>query len=182
MTEPRAYDPLPPPHGTPYRIATVCLGNICRSPIAAVVLEHRLADAGLDDQVEVTSSGTGGWHTGEPMDRRAAGVLLDHGFDPSRHRARLFEAYWFDRDLILTMDAQNFADVTALGGRPGQVRMFREFDPEVRDQQSPPDLPDPWYGGPADFELTLAVADRTAGVLVDLLADLLAPIRDRPTA
>ncbi|HEX6150697.1 MAG TPA: low molecular weight phosphotyrosine protein phosphatase, partial [Nocardioides sp.] len=60
---------LPPPR-TPgrYRIAIVCLGNICRSPMAHVVLEARLAEAGLDDVVEVTSSGTGGWHEGEPMD------------------------------------------------------------------------------------------------------------------
>src|SRR5680860_685546 len=58
-----------------YRIALVCLGNICRSPTAHVVLQSRLDAAGLSDRVEVVSAGTGGWHTGEPMDKRAATVL-----------------------------------------------------------------------------------------------------------
>jgi protein-tyrosine-phosphatase len=95
-----------------YRIALVCLGNICRSPIAHVVLEDRLARAGLDDRVEVVSSGTGGWHDGEPMDRRAAAVLRDAGYDPSRHRARTFSVDWYaENDLILAMDHSNRADM-----------------------------------------------------------------------
>ena len=75
-----------------YRIALVCLGNICRSPMAHVVLEQRLAEAGLDDRVEVASSGTGGWHVGDPMDERAAATLAAAGYDPSRHRARQYDA------------------------------------------------------------------------------------------
>ena len=71
-----------------YRIELVCLGNICRSPMAHVVLEARLAEAGLDDRVEVTSSGTGDWHVGKPMDRRAAATLTAAGYDATRHRAR----------------------------------------------------------------------------------------------
>jgi len=61
---------VPPPPRTPgrYRIVLVCLGNICRSPMADVVLSARVADAGLDDVVEVVSAGTGGWHAGEPME------------------------------------------------------------------------------------------------------------------
>jgi len=66
------------------QIAVVCLGNICRSPIAQVVLEHRLAEAGLDDRVTVVSAGTGSWHTDEPMDERAAATLSAAGYDPSR--------------------------------------------------------------------------------------------------
>ena len=72
--------PAPRQHGR-YRIALVCLGNICRSPMAHVVLESRLADAGLDDRVEVASSGTGGWHVGKPMDSRAAASLTAAGYD-----------------------------------------------------------------------------------------------------
>ena len=63
-----------------YRVAVVCLGNICRSPMAHVVLEDRLQQAGIDD-VEVASAGTGGWHRGEPMDDRT--LLLEHGQLPS---------------------------------------------------------------------------------------------------
>ena len=64
----------------PLRIEVTCLGNICRSPMAHVVLEQRLADAGLADDVVVTSSGTGGWHEGEPMDERAATALSAAGY------------------------------------------------------------------------------------------------------
>ncbi len=108
--------PLPAPRtpGT-YRIALVCLGNICRSPTAHVVLEQRLADAGLADRVEVASSGTGGWHVGNPMDSRAAATLSAAGYDPSRHRARQYDASWpAAYDLVLVMDEANLADV---GGR-----------------------------------------------------------------
>ena len=76
---------VPPPR-TPgrYRIALVCLGNICRSPMADVVLTDRVAAAGLDDRVTVVSSGTGDWHIGHPMDRRAAALLDQRGVPDDR--------------------------------------------------------------------------------------------------
>jgi protein-tyrosine phosphatase len=158
-----------------YRIALVCLGNICRSPIAHVVLDDRLVRAGLGDRVEVSSSGTGAWHVGEPMDRRAAAVLRDAGYDPSRHRARTFSSDWFaDHDLVLAMDRSNLADIVdqapASGLREGQARMFREFDPEAGDDD---EVPDPWYGGADGFRDVLAMIERTTDGLVDHLRDLL---------
>jgi protein-tyrosine phosphatase len=81
---------LPParrPDG-PYRVAVVCLGNICRSPIADVVLRRALERAGISERVEVESAGTGDWHLGHPMDRRAAAALATAGYDGSQHRAR----------------------------------------------------------------------------------------------
>ena len=171
-------DPLPERFGaTPFTIALVCLGNICRSPIAHVVLEKRLVDAGLDDRVRVTSAGTGGWHTGEPMDPRAAAVLADAGYDPSRHVARRFTTDWYaENDLILTMDESNFADVVQLAPdvtSAQKVRMFRDFDPDAtvlangaRDNE----VPDPWYGGPDGFRFVLAMVELTVDHLVDELA------------
>lgn len=158
-----------------YRIALVCLGNICRSPIAHVVLDERLRQAGLDDQVEVSSSGTGAWHVGEPMDRRAAAVLRDAGYDPSRHRARTFSADWFDNhDLVLAMDRSNLADILdqapSSGSDEGHVRMFREFDPEAVDDD---EVPDPWYGGADGFRDVLAMVERTTDGLIDRLPGLM---------
>ena len=73
--------------------------------MAHVVLEDRLDGAGLGDLVEVTSSGTGGWHVGNPMDRRAAATLTRAGYDATRHRARQYDTSWADRnDLVLAMD------------------------------------------------------------------------------
>lgn len=161
-----------------YRVALVCLGNICRSPIADVVVNARLREAGLDDRVEVTSCGTGTWHVGEPMDRRAAVVLSDAGYDASRHRAQHFGTDWHDHDLILVMDRSNLEDVLAElpEDRHDRVRMFRSFDPEVEagpDSGSPldvPDLPDPFYGGPEGFDDVLAIVERTGRALVGELA------------
>ncbi len=76
----------------PYRIALVCLGNICRSPMAHVVLADHLDRAGLAAKVEVSSAGTGGWHVGKPMDPRAATALIGEGYDPSAHRAQQYDA------------------------------------------------------------------------------------------
>jgi protein-tyrosine phosphatase len=155
-----------------YRVALVCLGNICRSPMAHVVLEARLEDAGLGDLVEVASSGTGGWHVGDPMDRRAAATLTAAGYDPSRHRARQYDPSWVDRfDLILAMDLENLANLRDLGGVSPRVRLFRDFDPVGTGG----DVPDPYYGGDAGFEEVLSMVERTCDRLVAPLASSLGP-------
>ena len=136
---------------------------------AHVVLESRLADAGLDDRVEVTSSGTGGWHVGKPMDPRAAATLSTAGYDPSRHRARQYAEEWTTtHDLVLVMDESNLADV---GGRTERVAMFRDFDPDNPGAE----VPDPYYGGDDGFEEVLAMVERTSDHLVRLLARHLGP-------
>jgi protein-tyrosine phosphatase len=150
-----------------YAVALVCLGNICRSPMAHVVLEERLVEAGLDDAVTVESSGTGGWHVGERMDPRAASTLSDAGYDPSRHRARQYDASWAQtHDLVLVMDTDNLADV---GGRSERVAMFRDLDPV----DPGADVPDPWYGGNDGFTAVLTMVERTSDALVAQLSEML---------
>jgi protein-tyrosine phosphatase len=128
------------------------------------VLEQRLADAGLDDRVLVSSAGTGDWHVGNPMDPRAAATLTEAGYDPSRHRARQYDDSWTDEhDLVLAMDADNLAD---LGGRSERVAMFRDFDPV----DPGADVPDPYYGGTDGFAEVLSIVERTADALVSELA------------
>jgi protein-tyrosine phosphatase len=149
-------------------MALVCLGNICRSPIAHVVLESALDDAGLSDRVDVRSSGTGNWHVGKPMDRRAAATLTAAGYDASRHRARQYDAVSAaGLDLVLAMDGDNLAD---LGGVSERVRLYRDFDPVGTGG----DVPDPYYGGDAGFEEVLTMVERTSATLVTLLPDILA--------
>jgi protein-tyrosine phosphatase len=153
-----------------YRVALVCLGNICRSPMADVVVNHLLEEArsqGADLDVEVTSAGTAGWHVGGPMDDRAAEVLRGSSYDPTRHRAQQFGPGWFDHDLILAMDSSNLAEITAQlpPDRRDRVRLFRSFDPEVTGPEVP-DVPDPYYGGDEGFHEVLAMVERTARELV----------------
>src|SRR5215469_16856181 len=117
---PRVSDiPLPPPRDPygPYRVCCVCLGNICRSPMAEVVLRARLAEAGLAGKVVVDSAGTGDWHVGDPMYRGARTQLERRGYDGSAHRARQIRPSWLaERDLILAMDAANLASLRRLTG------------------------------------------------------------------
>lgn len=159
---------LPAPR-TPgrYRVGFVCLGNICRSPMADVVMRARVDEAGLAARVEVDSCGTGGWHVGDPMDSRAAATLLAEGYDPSRHRAQQWAEQWLeDHDLLLAMDSQNLADV---GGRTERVRLFRDHDPVGRGG----DVPDPYYGGDAGFQEVLSMVERTCAALVAALPSVL---------
>jgi protein-tyrosine phosphatase len=146
------------------RIAVVCLGNICRSPMADVVLVQRLGDAGLD--VEVVSAGTAGYHIGSPMDGRAAATLRAAGYDPSDHRSQQFTHDWFDRcDLVLAMDDDNYAALREIAGpHTEKLRMFRDYDPA-----GPGDVPDPYYGGDEGFALVLDMVERTADALVTKL-------------
>jgi protein-tyrosine phosphatase len=167
MTLPRARDDR-----GQYRIAVVCLGNICRSPMAAVVLEEKIASSPLAGRVEVRSSGTGDWHVGDPMDSRAAATLTAAGYDADRHRAQQFDRTWFGRhDLVLAMDRSNLRDVTAMaGGDDERVLLFRRFDPEAGNDL---EVPDPWYGGQDGFDEVLAIVERTTDQLLAELSDLL---------
>ena len=164
---------------TPFRIGIVCLGNICRSPMAQVVLEDRLEQAGLADRVEVASAGTGNWHVGEPMDRRAAAALADAGYDPTRHIAQTFTTDWYaEYDLLLAMDARNRADMADQAPTVdslGQVRMFRDFDPES--SAGDDEVPDPWYGGADGFAEVLAMVERTADEIVVRLPEIAPGLR-----
>lgn len=157
--------PLPAPTGSPYRIAFVCLGNICRSPMADVILTELIDAAGLAGAVEVSSCGTGDWHLGEPMDPRAAAALVAEGYDSSAHRARQFDPSWLEHDLLLAMDAANLRDITGGRGESERVRMFRSFDPLASEDDI--DLPDPYYTG--DFAGVIATVERTCrGLLTEL--------------
>src|SRR4051812_20355013 len=93
-------------------ILMVCLGNICRSPLAEGIMQHLVKQNGLD--WEVDSAGTGNWHVGQGPDRRSVRVASDNGIDISRQVCRAFSVSDFDRfDHILVMDSNNLRDVLA---------------------------------------------------------------------
>lgn len=140
----------------PFRIITVCTGNICRSPIAEAVLTRALDEAGLD--CEVSSAGTGGWHVGDDADPRALRVLNEAGY-PLTHAARKFEPQWLDdADLVLALDHSHLADLRRLGQRHGiahdHVRLLRSFDPAMAALDEGDvglDVEDPYYGPDQGF-------------------------------
>ena len=148
-----------------YRVTFVCTGNICRSPMAEWVLRHHVAEEGLD--VEVDSSGTGSWHVGHDADERTVATLRRAGYR-SAHTARRFEPHWFDRyDLIIALDAghrQALLSMAAGDEARGKVRMLREFDP---DADGDLDVPDPYYGDGAGFDLVLAQVEAAVPGLLE---------------
>ncbi|WP_062304058.1 low molecular weight protein-tyrosine-phosphatase [Demequina subtropica] len=155
---------------SPFRIMTVCTGNICRSPMAEVVLKARLAEAGLGDAVEVTSTGVSDEERGRPIDRRAAAVLREAGFTVPRRAARKVTAADLGSvDLALAMTEGHARRLRVLTDRP-VVRLYREFDPDapalVEGREQELDIDDPWYGGMEDFRTTLAQVEAGAEGIV----------------
>ena len=103
----------------PYRVCLVCLGNICRSPMAEAVLREELERAGLSGTVTVDSAGTGDWHVGERMYGPARAELSRRGYDGSAHRARQIEPAWLgDYDLLPAMDLANLAALRRMAAGP----------------------------------------------------------------
>ena len=136
----------------------ICLGNICRSPTAEGVFRAHTAGAGLD--LRIDSAGTGAYHIGNPPDPRGLAAASARGYDNTAQRARQVRGSDFrEFDLILAMDAANLADLRRLcpDGATCEIRLF---DPQGRD------IPDPYHGGPDDYERALDMVEAAADALV----------------
>ncbi len=144
----------------------ICLGNICRSPLAQGVCEAHLARRGAR-HISVDSAGTGAWHVGEAPDPGSVRVAARHGIDISAQRARQLRADDGDRfDLLVAMDGSNLVNTRRATGRDDVV-LLRDFDPAGRG-----DVPDPWGGGNDGFAEVYAILDRSMPALLDHLDDL----------
>jgi len=148
------------------RILFVCLGNICRSPMAEGLFRRELQRRGLDGLVEVDSAGTGHWHVGEPPDPRARRAIAKRGVDISHLRGRQVSRHDLDEfDLILAMDAENLSDLLALAEERhmDRIRLFLDFAPEAGMRE----VPDPYFGEEDGFELVLNLLQAAAKGLAD---------------
>ena len=163
----------------PYNVMTVCTGNICRSPMAEIILRKFFQDRGLDeDQVRVESSGVSDEEFGNPIDRRAQKVLRERGYEvPADHFAhRITREEAEDADLLLPMTADHMRALLRLlpSGKRSDVHLYRSFDPDLPKpapgRESQIDLVDPWYGGPHEFEVAIDQIEHTAPYIVDWVA------------
>ena len=149
------------------RVLFVCMGNICRSPTAQGVFRHLVAEAGLDDAIEVDSAGTHAYHVNEPPDRRAQAAAERRGFSMSDIRARRVRADDFERfNYIIAMDRDNRSLLVdqADAEYHDKIRLFLEFGSGHEDE-----VPDPYFGGAAGFERVLdLVEDASRGLLEEL--------------
>ncbi|MEX1211842.1 MAG: low molecular weight protein-tyrosine-phosphatase [Balneolaceae bacterium] len=152
----------------PYRVCFVCLGNICRSPTAEGIFQHLVREAGLESYFLIDSSGTSGWHRGEPANQKSQEVANRHGVT-LHSRSRAFDPRDLDEfDLILAMDTENHRDILAHAHREEQsrrVRLMRDFDPEAKD----PSVPDPYHGGLDGFERVYQILYRSSQQLLEHL-------------
>jgi protein-tyrosine phosphatase len=148
------------------RVLFVCLGNICRSPLAQGVFEGVLRSEGLDGEVSVDSAGTGAWHVGSPPDERALSAASVRGVDISSQRARRIRPEDCQNfDYILTMDEENYRAVAGLCRGSAVVRPFLDFATDSPETA----VPDPYYGGPDGFEHVLdLVEEASEGLLEDI--------------
>ncbi len=148
-------------------ILFVCLGNICRSPLAEGVFRDVLEKDGLADSFHVDSAGTGAYHVGEPADPRSLQVARDHGVTLDG-KARKVEPDDLDRfDHIVAMDRDNLRNLEAMKERHGgkaQLHLLREFDPEAHEGDL--EVPDPYYGGPDGFQAVYSMIHRSCKELL----------------
>lgn len=163
---------------TPYVVTFVCAGNICRSPIAELVVADLVHQEGLGDLVVVDSAAIGDWHVGEHADPRALAILTAHGFDGSAHRARQLDpAELRTADLLVAMDSGQAAVLRAYASTPddkAKVCLLREFAPAPDGHAL--DVADPYYGDEDDFA---TVVEQVRAAAPGLVAHVRAAVRSR---
>lgn len=156
---------------TPFKVLCVCLGNICRSPTAEVVLRHYCDVHNLN--IMIDSAGTSNYHPGKAPDLRSQEHALERGYDLSALRARQLTLQDFlDFDLMLAMDEDNLRDILALQKRAqrqlGQLRaevaLMSEYDSDYPKQA----VPDPYYGGAEGFERVLNQCESSSLAWIDV--------------
>jgi protein-tyrosine phosphatase len=160
-----------------HRVLFVCLGNICRSPMAEGVFRRIAAEEGVLHLFDIDSAGLGHWHIGQAPDHRAQRAARNRGIDISGQSARQVKHGDFARfDLLLAMDEENFQELVQLapGAARHKVRRFLDFAPEARTK----DVPDPFFGGPEGFDHALDLIELAArGLLASLSADAAARVK-----
>ena len=143
----------------------VCLGNICRSPLAEGIFQHLVEEAGVSDEFEIDSAGTGSWHVGERPDTRAIAVARAHGITlPSR--ARQITPEDLDHfDYVIAMDLENVRNLENMAESSRtdvQIHLLREFDPEPTGDE----VPDPYYGGASGFAKVFKIVSQSCEALL----------------
>jgi len=150
------------------KILMVCLGNICRSPLADGLLRHKVQRDGISATVD--SAGTANYHTGGPPDERMTETAMNNGIDLSSLRARQFGVSDFDSfDLIYVMDHSNYHNVTRLARGEEDVQKVKLILDELGHSNTIQEVPDPYYGGQAGFDHVFDLLDRATDEILEKL-------------
>ena len=149
------------------KVLFVCLGNICRSPLAEGIFQHQVRKAGLDNKIFVASAGTSGWHIGDPPDPRSIEVANENGIRLDSFGRKAINEDFATFDYIIAMDQSNYAHLKAMPGSFNQdaakLFLMRDFDEIGKGQ----DVPDPYYGGDDGFRKVFTMLDRSCHNLLE---------------
>ncbi|WP_280336101.1 low molecular weight protein-tyrosine-phosphatase [Nocardia wallacei] len=149
-------------------VTFVCTGNICRSPMAEKIFAAHLERAGLADRVRVSSAGTTAWHVGSDADPRTTALLRRHGY-PIGHIAAMIDADHLAADLVVALATSHERELARLGVPSARRRLLRGFDPLADD----PDVPDPYYGDDAEFEVVREQIEAAVPAMLDWVREQL---------
>lgn len=149
-------------------ILFVCLGNICRSPVAEGVFRQKIAEAGLAEQVSIDSAGTAAWHVGKAPDSRMISAARERGYDLSALRARqAITSDFHEFDHILAMDHENLANLQAIEPHnpKAQLSLFLSYAEGVAEEA----VPDPYFGGTEGFYHVIDLVEAASDGLIKSL-------------
>lgn len=152
------------------KILFICLGNICRSPAAHAVFQQKINDKGLADRFEVDSAGIGNWHVGQLPDSRMRRQGERRGY-MINHKARQFQTSDFKLfDRIVVMDNDNYRIIVSKASSDEEAQKVIRMADFFTSHPRVTSVPDPYYGGPEDFDLALdLIEDGVEGLLKDLM-------------
>lgn len=149
------------------KVIFICLGNICRSPMAQVIFEHQIKEAQFEDHFKAQSAGTAGYHIGAPPDPRTLSTLKSHGilFEHQAHRVNTTDIDTYD--YLIAMDHQNFVHLQNMNSVGSVLIKMRDFDPLEKNG----DVPDPYYGQHDGFEGVFEILNRSIKGLILVLKE-----------
>jgi protein-tyrosine phosphatase len=159
--------------GDKLSVLFVCLGNICRSPLAESIFRHQVRARGLEQRFEIDSAGTSEYHAGDPPDARSVSTARSRGIEVMGASRQLVAGDLTRFDYVIVMDRANLEQVERLNAHTAgraRVHLLREWDPEGGS-----DVPDPYYGGPRGFDDVHDIVERSCEALLEHMMSELSP-------